>query len=210
MNWSVSKNQFLSQEEVGLLYSTLSDAKDLATLRGKPLSHIRDYYIIKTLLETGLRVFELTALKVSDFHNKALMVRKGKGGKKRTVLLSKGTQKVLKEFIKTKREILKEPTHPEDFLFLSERKKPFTTRGVRKRVKHWFQKCNFGGDLSCHSCRHSYISHLMAAGVDLPTIRENAGHSSLAVTSIYAHVVKEDLGDLDIYSSEFIRKGNNS
>ena len=139
---------------------------------------------------------------VSDVRDGSLIVRCGKGNKKRNVLLAKPTQKVLGEFLKIKAKILREPVGDEDFLFLSERGKLYTTRGVRKRVKFWFSKAGISTNLSCHSCRHTYVSHLMAAGVDLATIRDNAGHSSLAITSIYSHATKDDLGELELYSSE--------
>jgi integrase/recombinase XerD len=200
-NWTVTRDQFLTQEEVQRLYQVLRDAKDLALQRNRFHCHIRDYFILCTLLETGLRVFELVALRVADFHSGVLIVRKGKGNKRRNVLLAKETQKTLNEFLLIKKTALGEPVGHEDFLFLSERMKPYTTRGVRKRVKQWFSKIGVGSQLSCHSCRHSYVSHMLAAGVDLATIRDNVGHSSLAVTSIYSHVVKNDLGDLNIYSS---------
>lgn len=199
--WTVTKDKFLSVDEVRRLYKTIADAKDLALQRQTFHCHIRDYYILHTLLETGLRVGELVALRTSDFRSGSLIVRCGKGGKPRTVLLAKETQKMLANFVKLKGKALKEPIGEEDFLFLSERRKPYTTRGVRRRVKFWFAKCGFNPRLSVHSCRHSYVSHLIAKTKDLVLARDNAGHSSLAVTSIYSHVTKDDLGDLEIYGS---------
>ena len=207
-NWTVTKDQFLTQDEVRTLYSVLRDARDLALQRHAFYHHVRDYYLLRTMLETGLRVFEVAALRTSDFRNGSIIVRRGKGGKKRNVLLAKETQKMLADFIRVKGKVLKEPSGDDDPLFLSERRKPFTTRGIRKRVKHWFSKIGASDDLSCHSCRHSYVSHMLAAGVDLTTIRDNAGHSSLAVTSIYSHATKDDLGDLELYSSASSRTRN--
>lgn len=210
-HWSVARDQFLSKEEVQRLYSALQDAKDLAIHRRRFLCHVRDYYILRTLLETGLRVFELTALRVCDFRDNSIVVQRGKNGKKRTVLLALMTAKMLKQLLRLKERVLCESTDENARLFLSERGKPYTTRGIRKRVKLWFRHCGFSPKLSCHSCRHTYISHLLSMGVDLPLIRDNAGHSSLAVTSIYSHAVKDDLGNIDIYdsdSSEFRRKRN--
>jgi integrase/recombinase XerD len=201
-NWTITKDLFLSQDEVKRLYSVLRDAKDLAIQRRTFYCHVRDFYILHILLESGLRVFELTALRVSDFRSGSLIVRCGKGGKKRNVLLTKETQRTLAEFIKIKAKVLKEPVGEEDFLFISERGNCYSTRGIRKRVKYCFAKAGVSADLSCHSCRHSYVSHLMAAGLDLVTIRDNAGHSSLAVTSLYSHAVKGDLGELELYSSQ--------
>jgi len=207
-NWIVTKDQFLTEDEISRLYSALRDAKDIALQRKTFLCHIRDYYILRVLLETGLRAFELAALKVSDFRAGSLIVRNGKGGKKRNVLLSKESQRMITEFLKTKDKTLHEPIDPEDSLFVSERRRPYSTRGIRKRVKFWFSKVGIGYGLSVHSCRHSYVSHMLAKGVDLVTVRDNAGHSSLAVTSIYSHAVKSDLGDLELYSSQNLRKGN--
>lgn len=209
-NWTITRDKCLTAEEVQNLYKTLQDALDLALLRKKNLVFIRDYFLLKTLLETGVRVAELSQLKIQDLCDNALVIQRGKGGKRRNVLLSRSFQKILREFLRVKRTILKEPTGLEDYLFLSERKKAYTTRGIRKRVKYWFKKCGFNPRLSVHSCRHTCISNMLAKGVDLATIRDNAGHSSLAVTSIYSHVIKNDLDDLELYSSDFIRKENYS
>lgn len=198
-NWTVTKDQFLTKDEVAKLYTVLRDAKDLATQRKTHYCHIRDYFIIRTLFETGLRVFELVALKVGDFRSGSLIVQCGKGKKKRNILLAKETQRMLSEWIKIKRTNLMESTSDESFLFISERMKPYTTCGVRKRVKKWYAHIGLSKCLSCHSARHSYISHSLAAGLDLATLRNNAGHSSLAVTSIYSHSTKDDLGELKIY-----------
>ncbi|MEI6093436.1 MAG: tyrosine-type recombinase/integrase [bacterium] len=200
-NWTVTKNKLLSLEEVNRLYKGLTDTKDLSIQRGINYVYIRDYYILKVLLETGLRVSELTALKVSDLVGNSLIVQNGKGGKKRNILLAIPTKRLIREFIDVKASILNEPVEADSFLFLSERFKPYTTRAIRKRVKYWFNRLRFSPSLSVHSCRHTYISHLMASGIDLATIRNNAGHSSLAVTSIYTHVVKDNLGELEMYNS---------
>lgn len=193
-NWTITKDLFLSTDQVQHLYSSLKDSMDLALHRNKNLVHIRDFYLIHTFLETGLRVSELASLKVGDFQSKSLTVQNGKGGKKRTVILSQTTQKMLKQFLKMKKQVLGEPITRDAPMFISERKAPYSTRGIRKRVKFWFSRCNLPEHLSCHSTRHTYISHLIAAGVDLQTVRANAGHASLGTTSLYGHVVKEELG----------------
>lgn len=200
-NWAVTKDKFLTTNEVNALYKELQDTKDLSIQRRVNYVHIRDYYILKVLLETGVRVAELTALKVSDLVGNSLIVQNGKGGKKRNILLAIQTKRLLKELIEVKCTILNEPIDADAFLFISERKLPYTTRAIRKRVKFWFTRLGLSPTLSVHSCRHTYISHMMAAGIDLATIRNNAGHSSLAVTSIYTHCLKDSLGSLDIYAA---------
>jgi len=210
-NWIVTRDSFLSTEAVQRLYAELQDAKDLALQRGRFFSHIRDYYILRTFLEAGPRCFELAALKVRDFKGKSLIIQKGKGNKKREILLAPQTQKMLREFLKLKRQVLDEPLLDNSYLFVSERKKPYSTRGLRKRVKYWFEKTGVAENLSVHSCRHTYISHLLAQGVDIQTVRSNAGHSSLNTTSLYSHTLKKDLDGVEIYkSSDFNGKRNSS
>lgn len=207
-NWIITRDQFLTEDEVQFLYLSLRDAKDLALQRRRFYCHIRDYYILRLLLESGLRCFELVALRVSDFRSGSLIVRNGKGGKKRNVLLAKETQKLLTDFVKLKTKVLSEPVEAEDFLFLSERGKPYSTRGIRRRVKFWFARIGVSSKLSVHACRHTYISHLIDKTKDLVLARDNAGHSSLQITSIYSHNLKSNIDDLDLYSSDFQRKRN--
>ena len=209
-NWVITRDSFIPTESVLKLYATLENAKDLALHRGRFCYHIRDYFILRTLLETGLRVFELTALKSRDFKGKTLIVQNGKGGKKREILLTPSTQKLFKDFFKIKCDVLHEPVEETDFLFLSERAKPYTTRGIRKRVKYWFKICGIDKHLSVHSCRHTYISHLLSQGLDIQTVRANAGHSSLSTTSLYSHTLKTDLDGVDIYNSSEINGTRNN
>ncbi len=202
--WTVTKDMFLTKDEVQKLYSKLDDARDLSLLRGRWHVYVRDCYIIKSLLETGLRVSELCDLKVGDFKGNSLIVRNGKGGKRRTIILAKSTQKMIQEFLGLKKERLNEPCEPDSPMFYSEKKTKYEPRGIRRRVKYWFSKSGFSGDLSCHSCRHTYVSHMIAEGIDLPTIRNNVGHSSLAITDLYSHATRESLGDLDLYNIQKI------
>lgn len=208
--WTISQDLLLSQDEITKLYQQLLDAKDLAIQRKRNLSHIRDYFILRTLLETGVRVFELINIKIEDIRGRSLVIQRGKCHKKRNILLTSQTQRLLKEFLDIKKKALKEPVSNNEYLFLSERGAPYSTRGVRKRVKLWFNRCGFSDHLSCHSCRHTYISHLLASGTNVVLVRDNAGHSSLAVTNTYSHVVKSDLDELELYSSAFNGSRNNS
>ena len=210
-SWVVTRDQFLTQNEVNRLYLALRDAKDLAVQRKTFYCHVRDYFIMHLLLESGLRCFELVALRVSDFRSGSLIVRNGKGNKKRNILLGKVTQKMIGEFLKIKSQALNEPIGGDDFLFLSERRKPYTTRGIRRRVKFWFQRIGLSDTLSVHSCRHTYISHLIDKTKDLVLARDNAGHSSLQITSIYSHNLKTNIDELELYSndsSDFLAKEN--
>lgn len=198
-NWAITKDKFIPKDAVNRLYCIFRAELGVRPGPGRLTTPIRDYYLIKLLLESGLRVSEAVALRVRDILPGALIVRQGKGGKPRTVLLSDSTSEGLQEYLKLRISSSPVTTMEDSHLFVSSRLSPLTTRAVRKRVKFWFKKAGISAHLSCHSCRHTYISHMIAAGVDLPTVQNNAGHSSLAVTSLYAHVVRDGLGNINLY-----------
>ena len=207
-NFIVTKDMFLTAEEVRDLYYTLEKAKDLSVYRKLFYNHVRENYYIKMMLESGVRVFELCPLKIKDFTGTTLIIRKGKGNKKREIVLTKSGQKLTREYIRLKKKFLKESVDPESYLFPSSWGRPFTEAGIRKRLKYWFAKCKFNKNHSCHTCRHSYISHALLAGIDIVRVRVNAGHESLNTTSIYAHAICDDLGDVEIYQNiSFGNKG---
>jgi integrase len=196
--WQITSDKFLSPDQVKILVEHLLERRDLAIARQTNLQAIRDYYAIRTLLESGLRVFEFCSLVDSDFQGHRLTVRHGKGNKPRTVLLTKSTSLMLKEWlaIKDKARFSIGPMVP---MFPSRYNRKYTTRGVQKRIKIIFARLGFPPHLSVHSLRHTYCSLLLASGkVGLATVKENLGHHSIAVTNLYAHSVG-DLADVELY-----------
>jgi len=198
--WTITSDKFLSLEQVEQLKVYLLNERDLAIARGTNTQPIRDYYAVRTLLETGLRVFEFCALVNADFNGLKLTVRHGKGDKPRTVLLTRATAHLLKEWqgVKAKLEHDLVPNAP---LFPSRYATRYTTRGVQKRVKIIFAALGLPAHLSVHSLRHTYCSLLLASGkVGLGTVRDNLGHHSIAVTNLYSHAVG-DLSAVELYPS---------
>lgn len=196
--WSVTADKFLSVEQIESLLVYLKQGRDLAIARGNDLQAIRDYYTLRGLLETGLRVAEFCALTNADFQGHKLTVRRGKGGKSRTVLLTKSTANMLKEWAVVK-ERLGFRLEPQEPMFPSRYSKPYTTRGVQLRVKAAFLDAGLPEQLTTHSTRHTYCSLLLASGkASLATVKENMGHSSIAVTNIYAHSVS-NLDEVELY-----------
>jgi integrase len=196
--WQITSDKFLSLEQIELLNAHLLNRRDLAIARGTDNQAIRDFYGVRTLLESGLRVFEFCALINTDFNGLKLSVRHGKGDKPRTVLLTRATANVLKEWQTVKANLGHDlaATAP---LFPSRFSTPYTTRGVQKRIKAIFAILQFPVHLSVHSLRHTYCSLLLASGkVGLGTVRDNLGHHSIAVTNLYSHAVG-DLSGVDLY-----------
>ncbi len=197
--WVITADKFLTQDQVSALLEHLKEKRDLAIARANNDQAIRDYYQVRTLLESGVRVFEFCALLNFDFIGHKLVVRHGKGDKARTVLLTKGTALMLKEWQAVKGKLGLDNT-PNGPLFPSRFNKAYSTRGVQKRVKEVFAELGFSTSLSVHSLRHTNCSMLLAKKVSIAVVKENLGHSSIVITNLYAHAVG-DLGDIDLYST---------
>ena len=196
--WTITGDKFLNEDRVKNLVDFLLERRDLAVIRQNDEQAVRDYYGIRALLETGLRVFEFCALVESDFQGLKLTVRNGKGNKPRTVLLTRPTALMLKEWLSVKGK-LGFSTGALVPMFPSRYGEPYCTRGVQKRIKLIFAALGFPSHLSVHSLRHTYCSLLLSSGkVGIATVKENLGHHSIAVTNLYAHAVG-DLSDVELY-----------
>lgn len=184
--WTITSDKFLSTDQVDQLIKHLAEKRDLSLARNRFPQRVKDFYILRALLETGLRVFELCALIEGDFKGQRLVVRQGKGGKARTVLLTGATASLLREWLEIK-QVIHFVSAPSEPMFPSQTGMSYSTRGVRKRVKTVFAEIGLPSHLSVHALRHTNASLLLSKGVSLPTIRDNLGHHSISVTNIYAH-----------------------
>ena len=206
--WVITPDKFLTTEQVEKVIAHTLTQRDLAIARANNSQHVKDYYIFRTFLETGLRCFEFCALTLSDFHGHRLSVRHGKGNRPRTIVLTKSTALLLKEWLAI-RERLGFSLDPSLPLFPSRYGTHYTTRGIQKRVELVFAACGLPEQLSTHSMRHTYCSHLLESGkVGLPTVKENMGHSSISTTNLYSHAVA-NLDNVELYStpsSHFLQK----
>lgn len=197
--WTITSDKFLSVDQIKRLFEALTLERDLAIARSCNEPAIRDYYGIRTLLETGLREFEFCSLVSSDFQGQKLNVRHGKGNKPRTVLLTKSTAIMINEW-KTVKNKLGFDTSDGSPLFPSRSGGHYSTRGLRKRIKLVFQKLGFPPHLSGHSLRHTHCSMLLETKkVSIATVRNNLGHSSIAITDLYSHAIGSFSDDIDLY-----------
>lgn len=199
--WTITPDKFLTLEQVNSLINVLSERRDLALARNAHKQEIEDYYIIKVLLETGLRVFEFCDLQIRDLSGLRLAVRRGKGSKPRTVLLTRSTHSCIQEWLQI-RSSLGFTSVDDTPLFPGPRGKRLTTRAIQKRVKQAFTRAGLPSHLSTHSLRHTYCSLLIATGkVGLATVRSNMGHSSLSITDLYSHAVGS-IEDVELISEK--------
>ncbi len=179
--------EFLSYEEI-------TDLLDSNQKRQDKLKD-RDQAILELLFASGLRCGEIISLKVSacDFTNKRVRVF-GKGSKERIVPFSEVAKKALLQYCENLRKRLLGFSHEEeDTLFLNNKGKPLSERGLEYIVSRAGIKAGFPLKLYPHMLRHSFATELLNNGADLRIIQEFLGHESIRTTSIYTHVTYADL-----------------
>lgn len=170
----------------------LIDAIDESTDVGK-----RNRCIIEVLYGCGLRVTELTELKISNINFKEGYLKiEGKGDKIRLVPLAEYTAEYIKEYINETRSHLKiNPKHT-DILFLNSRGSKISRQMIFLMIKDLAQKADIQKNIYPHTFRHSFATHLLQNGADLRFIQEMLGHSSITTTEIYTHLNTEELHEV--------------
>ena len=177
------------------LPKTLSEAQ-VESLLDEP-SHddpleMRDKTMLEVLYATGLRVTELVSLQLSNVSLQQGVVRViGKGNKERLVPLGEAAVDLLYAYLKQSRpELLKQQS---DILFPSRRGTQMTRQTFWHRLKHYALRAGIKADLSPHTLRHAFATHLLNHGADLRVVQMLLGHSDLSTTQIYTHVAKQRL-----------------
>lgn len=158
---------------------------------------MRDQAILELLYASGMRAFELCALKTNniDFRNRTLRIL-GKGNKERVIPFSLTAKEAMQKYLKEVRPILlrksKENILPEEF-FLNSLGKKLTTRGLEYILTQIENKTGVYLSLHPHKLRHTFATHLLDNGADLRVIQELMGHASLSSTQVYTHVSMEKM-----------------
>ena len=196
-SWVLEPGKFLTKDEASRMLNVTRYLAELAQITGKKVA-IRDYFIIHLALATGLRVMEIAALKCSDVHFSnticSLLVRKGKGGKKRQVLFTGAFKKHCKEYLKWK-QLIGESLEPEDPLIVSSNTGGhMTTRGMQKVFKRCAKRVQLNSGYSIHAARHTYACFLLkASNWNMRLVQKQLGHSRITTTQVYADVMMPDV-----------------
>lgn len=160
--------------------------------RGVNLGH-RNKAILETLYSCGLRVSELTDLKISDlFFDEGFIKVRGKGSKERLVPISNTTQKYISiwKAIRNHIDILPEA---KDILFVNYRGNKLTRAMIFTIIKQLVEKIGLKKTVSPHTFRHSFATHLLENGADLRAIQMMLGHESITTTEVYTHIDRSHL-----------------
>lgn len=175
----------LSENEINKLINAI----DLSKPQGE-----RNRAILELLYGCGLRVSELTHLKISDlFFDEGFIKVTGKGDKQRFVPIIDATKKYINIYRKEVRNHQTIPKEFKDTLFLNRRGKQLTRAMIFTIIKQLALKINLEKNISPHTFRHSFATHLLENGADLRAIQLMLGHESITTTEIYMHVDKSHL-----------------
>ena len=191
--WTLDPNKFLSKEQAGRLLMLNKHRAEKAFLKGRKIA-IRDYFIMHLGLTTGLRVMEIVALNCGDLslNNSvsSVLVRKGKGDKRRRVYFNGAFIKHCEEFLNWKQSI-GESIEPDQPLLLSSNSGTYMSR---RAIQNCFKRCARIARLplhySIHCLRHTYACFLYeASGNNLRLVQKQLGHSRITTTQVYADVM---------------------
>jgi integrase/recombinase XerD len=151
---------------------------------------LRDRALLETLYGAGLRASEVLALRLQDIDLDVGFVRTiGKGDKERVVPLGRKAIEALRAYNQRGRPLLGGPgTLKAPELFLNNRGRRLSRQGLHEIVKGYARQANLPGDVSAHTLRHSFATHLLEGGADLRAVQEMLGHADLSTTQIYTHV----------------------
>jgi integrase/recombinase XerD len=160
-----------------------------------PLGH-RDRTMLEVLYATGLRVSELVNLKHNQVNlNQGVLRIVGKGNRERLIPLGEEAVRWLQQFVQGPRaEILLE--RQTDYLFPTRRGDKMTRQAFWHIIKRYARKAGVQKELSPHTLRHAFATHLLNHGADLRVVQMLLGHSDLSTTQIYTHVARERMKDL--------------
>ena len=155
----------------------------------------RNKLIIELLYACGLRVTELIDLKLDSLHLEESYIQvRGKGQKDRLIPINKTTVKNLKKYINDDR--LKYTNSVSEYLFLSQKNKNLTRQRVWQIIKNHISDAGIKKNISPHTLRHSFATHLLDNGGSLRAIQEMLGHSNISTTEIYTHIEKNRLKEI--------------
>jgi integrase/recombinase XerD len=184
----------LSVDEVERLLST----PNLQTAAG-----LRDRAMLELLYATGIRVSELVSLNVEDLNLSAGFLRcTGKGDKERVIPIGEIAGEVLLAYLQQARpQLLK--VHDDPALFLNHLGERMSRQGFWKLLKKYAKLAGIVKDITPHTLRHSFATHLLERGADLRAVQEMLGHADISTTQIYTHVTRGRLRE--VYASSHPR-----
>ena len=195
-NYVLSQDKILAESELKVLLKAIKPYMEQSARTKTHLHFINDYYLVLVGSLTGMRVSEIASVKIGDVSESSLCVL-GKGKKLRTIPLGKKGRTAINEFLKIKAEVMRQPTEPNQPLFLNRNRKQFTRFAIGRRFNYWRVRCGIERQINWHSIRHYFACFLLNNGFLLHEVSKILGHSSIATTGIYLHFTAETKNRVD-------------
>jgi len=175
---------FLSIVEVNKLFSLISESSSY---------ELRDKTIFELLYSCGLRISEAVELKVGDvdLENSVLTVL-GKGERERMVPIGEEAKRLIKKYLNDSRPVILS-SRESDYLFISKKGSMLNRKSAWRLLKNYVERTNIKKNITPHTLRHSFATHLIENGADLRSVQELLGHIDISTTQIYTHMAKEQL-----------------
>ena len=198
-NYVITPEDFMSRKERQQLMKICKEHAELDLLKGRQTWPIR-YMLVDLALYSGLRVSEMASLKVGDLvfseSDPFIIVRHGKGNKKRTVYIDQKLAKHLKEFINYKGRALNQSIDIESPLFAGRNGKHSPPITLMKSFKQAIEIASLPKRYSIHKARHTYATYLLHDTNNLRYVMQQLGHSDISMTTLYANILPEENGHL--------------
>jgi site-specific recombinase XerC len=190
--WTVSENRVFSPDEHRRLRKACLRLKREG-LRRKSFSLVRDWFMVELGLYAGLRVEEMSLLKVKDFvvdgERSSVSVRRGKCGRPREVWVNSKFKKLCREFLQI-REKFGFRNERESFVMVSSSGRPVRKRALQRAFKRCIKKAGLPDWHSIHNLRHTYGTYLLEATGNPKFVQDQLGHSSLTTTQVYLRLLE--------------------
>ncbi len=171
--------KFMSEDQIVKLLQTPRDSDILGA---------RDKAMLESMYSTGIRVSELVGLNLEDVDFAGAVIRvRGKGRKERLAPMGQTAIAAIQKYIAMRGGVVKDalPTGP---LFVNKHGQRLSTRSVRRKLDKYLIEAGLDPDISPHTLRHSFATHMLNHGADLRSVQELLGHQSLSTTQIYTHL----------------------
>ncbi len=174
-------------------YLTIEEVDKLLDIKTSTAYDLRNKAMIETLYAAGVRISELCDLKMSNLYLEDNMIKVlGKGSKERIVPINSIAKKALEDYLAYGRgELL--GIHDSEYVFISSRHTRITRQAFFKFLKRLCEENGIKKNISPHTLRHSFATHLLSNGADLRIVQELLGHSDISTTQIYTHLTNEKL-----------------
>ena len=171
---------YLRKNEIQELFSTFNEENIL---------ELRDKTMFEFLYSSGLRISEACNLLLSDIDHKNMLIRiKGKGNRERLVPFGEIAKDLLDKYLKVARKNILS-NKESDYVFISKKGSSINRKSAWRLLKKYMERAKINKNITPHTLRHSFATHLLERDVDLRSIQELLGHIDISTTQIYTHIV---------------------